>query len=373
MYGSSSSCALEVVDAPLDLVEHHRIGALVVEHPGAQRLERGQALAAHVIRGVPRHLVGHLLQAGERRGEDHAGVVAQLVRKRPAVRELGALGRGLVAQHERDARVAERVDAGGDRQLGVAPERGQPFLVDPELLDRVERAGAPGELDHGLEPVDRLERGAAVLALDQPRDVLVEHLAAQAARDHVDSLLAVEQARDVRVVEEPLGAGEPERRAGDDHRLGRSAPSPSVARGTRARRTADGGLGGRPTRTRLSRGPRMRLRGRARLQLDGLARDRIPSGAQAGGPQAAEGVVERRHVALLGVVAGEADDRVVAEHVRGEALQRMLRADLDEDPRALVVQRAQPLHELHRRRDLAAEHVEHLLRRRRRPSDRARR
>ena len=235
--------ASEVVDAPLDLVEHHGIGAVVVEHPRAQRVERGQALAAHVIRGVPRHLVGHLLQAGEGRGEDHAGVVAQLVRKRPAVGELRARGGGLVAQHERDARVAERVDARGDRQLGVAPERGQPVLVDAELLDGVERAGAPGELDHVVEPVDRLERGAAVVALDQPRDVLVEHLAAQAARDHVDSLLAVEQARDVGVVEQPLGAREPERRAGDDHRLGRRQP---VALGahqprprSRTRRTAE--------------------------------------------------------------------------------------------------------------------------------------
>ena len=110
---------------------------------------------------------------------------------------------------------------GGDRQLRVVPERGQPFVVDPELLDRIERAGAARELDHRVETVDRLERGAAVVALDQPRDVLVEHLAAQPAGDHVDALLAVEQPRDVRVVEEPLGAGEPERRAGDDHRLGR--------------------------------------------------------------------------------------------------------------------------------------------------------
>ena len=158
-----------------------------------KRFERGQALAAHVVRGVARHLVGHLLEAGERRGVDHPGVVAHLVRERPAVRELRALGRELVAQHERDARVAERVDAGGDRQLGVAPERGQPFVVDPELLGRIERARPRRELDHGLETVDRLERGAAVLALDQSRDVLVEHVAAQAARDHVDPLLAVEQ------------------------------------------------------------------------------------------------------------------------------------------------------------------------------------
>ncbi len=61
------------------------------------------------------------------------------------------------------------------------------------------------------------------------------------------------------------------------------------------------------------------------------------------------------------MVAGEAYDLVVAEHIRGEALQRVLRADFDEDPCALVVQRPQSLHELHGRRDLAAEEVEHLL------------
>ena len=199
--------ALEVVNAPLDLVEHHRIGALVVEHPGAQRFERGQALAPHVVRGVARHLVGHLLEAGERRGVDHPGVVAHLVRERPTVRELRALGGELVSQHERDAGVAERVDAGGDRKLGVAPERGQPFVVDPELIGRIERARPRRELDHGLETVDRLERGAAVLPLHQPRDVLVEHVAAQAAWDDVDPLLAVEQPGDVGIVEEPLGAG----------------------------------------------------------------------------------------------------------------------------------------------------------------------
>ena len=90
----------------------------------------------------------------------------------------------------------------------------------------------------------------------------------------------------------------------------------------------------------------------------------IPSGcrAQPGGPEAAEGVVERsaRRPAWGGCVA-RLTIVVVAEHVRGEALQRVLRADLDEDPRALVVQRAQALHELHRRGDLAAEDVEHLL------------
>ena len=209
--------------------------------------------------------------------------------------------------------VAKRVDAGGDRQLRVAPERGQPLVVDAELLDRVERAGPPGELDHGLEAVDRLERGAAVVALDQPRDVLVEHLAAQAARDDVDSLLAVQEPADVRVVEQPLGAGKPERRAGDHHGLGIGA-SPATAAGA-----GSGAAGARARRAPGGRAPRARPANGAapsrRLELDRLARDRVPAGAETRSPQAAQGVVERRHVALLGVVAGEADDRVVAEHV----------------------------------------------------------
>ena len=170
--------------------------------------------------------------------------------------------------------------------------------------------------------------------------------------------------RDVRVVEEPLGAGEPERRAGDRPPARSPGASPATAAGD--------GLGehARPA------APRRGARRGARL-AHGAADAAAPvapaaartdsratgsrSGAEARGPQAAQGVVERRHVALLGVVAGEADDRVVAEHVGGEALQRVLRADLDEDPRALVVQRVQALDELHRRGDLAAEHVEHLL------------
>ena len=38
-----------VVDAPVDLGEHDRIGAVVVEHARAQRLERREPLTAHVV------------------------------------------------------------------------------------------------------------------------------------------------------------------------------------------------------------------------------------------------------------------------------------------------------------------------------------
>ena len=192
----------------------------MVEHPSAQRLQRGQALTAHAIGGVSLGLVGHLLQAGQRRREDDAGVVAQLVGQTPAVGQLGAPGRGLVVQDERDAGVAQRVDAGGDRQLGVAAQRGQPVVVDAELRAEVERTGAGGELDHRVEAVDRLPRRASVFALDQARDVLVEDVPPDPGGDHVDPLLAVEQPRDVGVVKQSLGAGQTERGAGDDDRLG---------------------------------------------------------------------------------------------------------------------------------------------------------
>ena len=53
-------------------------------------------------------------------------------------------------------------------------------------------------------------------------------------------------------------------------------------------------------------------------------------------------------------------DDVVPEDVGGEALQRLLRSDLDEHAGAGVVQRAQSLHELDRRRHLGGQQVEHL-------------
>ncbi len=48
-YGSCSSWCCEVVDAALHLGEYDRVGALVVEHPRPQRLERRHALAAHAV------------------------------------------------------------------------------------------------------------------------------------------------------------------------------------------------------------------------------------------------------------------------------------------------------------------------------------
>ena len=366
--------ALEVVNAPLDLVEHHRIGAVVVEHPRPQRLERGEALAAHVIRGVARDLVGHLLEAGERRGVDHPGVVAQLVRERPAVGKLGALGRGLVAQHERDARRREA------RRCPRRSPAGCRARARPAARRR-RRTPRPGRTRrHAPASLITASRRSIVSNEAPPSSPLTSRVMCLSSmsrrrRPGMTSIPCspLSSRRDVRVVEQPLGAGKPERRAGDRPPAHAPAPRrrrpPARAREPSGARRSSGARRARASRT----APRMRLRGRAWPELDRLARDRVPAGPEARGPQAAQGVVERRHVALLGVVAGEADDRVVAEHVGGEALKRVLRADLDEDPRALVVQGVQALDELHGRGDLAARACRASAPRRRRRSDRARR
>ncbi len=127
------------------------------------------------------------------------------------------------------------------------------------------------------------------------------------------------------------------------HRAGRDRRSPAL------RRPPDGDRG-RSRRCRSAVAPG--------CSSAGLARDRLAAGAESGGPQTAQRAVERGHVALLGMVGGEAQDRVVAEHVGGEALQGVLGPDLDEHPGALVVQRPQPLDELHGRGDLAREHLD---------------
>ncbi len=81
-----------------------------------------------------------------------------------------------------------------------------------------------------------------------------------------------------------------------------------------------------------------------------------------GGVEAGEGLVERHHVAGLGVIGVESDDVGVrrAEDLVDEAGEGALRADLDEHAGAGVVQRAKPGDELHRRRDLPAQDVDHV-------------
>ena len=213
---------LQVVDPPVDLGQH---GCLPVGFGdlGPHCRQRVQLLAARCVEPEAGQLVGEIVVAGEGRGEDDSGVVAQLVGEHPPVGQLGADARRPVVVDERDSGVAQRVDAGADGELGLAPEGGDPVGVDAELLAEVEFTRPPRQLDHVGGAVDRLE-ACAGLALHQPGDVLVQHLVADPRRDHVDPLLAVQDAGDVGVIEDVRRAGQAERGSRDDDWLGGSRP-----------------------------------------------------------------------------------------------------------------------------------------------------
>ena len=418
---AEQEAAVELVRVRLELVAQLRdqridLGARggVRPHPGAQPLERQKLLAARAILRVGLQLLGEAVAARERAREHDSGVVAQRVGQAPAVGQLRAERRRLVAHHQRQAGVAHRIEPGAERQPRRHVERLVARRLDGELLHDVEGRVAAGELDDLRRVVDRLEGRAADVALDEARDAHVDHAAAHLGRHRADELLAREDAADVGVVEDALHARQAERGTGDHQRLGVVAgahrggrrchvqgagggieavqPQPllqhageqpaelndAVVAGERADRGGHRGHRGGSCHPRARRSGGRQRDGRARhrraRRRDSSARRRSRTGAgrssrrrreaEPGRPQAAQRLVEGRDVALLRVIGEQREHVVVgAEHVLDEAMQRALGPDLDVDARPGVVQGAQPLDELHRRRDLAAEDLDHLCRR----------
>ena len=320
---------LQVVDAAVDLGQRSSL-AVVGGHLGPNLDQGGELLAARGVDPEAGQLVSKVVVAGERRGEDDPGAVAQVVGKHPPVGQLAADARRPIVLDERDAGVAQGVDPGADGELGLSSERRDPVGVDAELVAEVELAGPAGQLDDVGRAIDRLE-APATFALDQPGDVLVEHLLANSRRDHVDPLLTVQDAGDVGVVEDVCRAGQAEGRTRDHDRLGRRRGIVDPVR--------PGGSG----------------RGIGELESQRIGR----VDAETRGVETAESLVEGSRITELGVV-GRQRHHVVAEDVGGETLEGLLRADLNEHASALLVQRAQTLNELDRRRHLGGEQVKHL-------------
>ena len=338
-------------DALVDLPRHR----VVVADACAQGQQQIQRLPSGPVDVIAIEFVREAARAREGRGEDYAGVVAHRVRQHPAVGQLRADTGCLVVLDEWDPGIAQRVQAGTDRQSCDTVERGVPLLVHAELPHEVERAHPTGELDDVRRVANRDEAARAVLVLDQPRDVLVEHPPAEPRRDGADELLAGEEPADVRVVEDVLGAGQAEGRAGDDDgAIGGGVLD--VPAGRAAGLCGDAALDRcRGDRCRGDRCRGDRCRGD---RCRGLGRR-----SEAGRVQSAQRLVERHDVAGLRVVGEQGDSVVVRAHddVLGEPVQGLLRAELDEHPCAGVVEGVEALDELHRRGHLAAEDVEDLL------------
>ena len=168
---------------------------------GPHGFQGGELFAAGVVDPEPGQLVGEVVVAGERRGEDDPGAVADVVGEHPPVGQLAADAGRPVVTDEWDAGVAQRVDAGAHRELGLrARGRGSARRRRRTPRRRSNSPARPASLitSAGLSIVSKR-------APDSPftRRVmcLPSDLVADPRRDDVDPLLAVQDAGDVGVVE----------------------------------------------------------------------------------------------------------------------------------------------------------------------------
>ena len=152
------------------------------------------------------HYVGKGVTAGEGGAKNHAGIVAHGVWQSPAVRQLGAFGRGLITHDQRDSGVTQRVNARADSQASNTVESGQALGRNAEFTSQIESASATRQLDDVGHIVNGFKRGLSLLALNQAQDVLVQHVLAEVRGDGADELIAAQDAFDVAIVEDVLGS-----------------------------------------------------------------------------------------------------------------------------------------------------------------------
>ncbi len=126
----------------------------------------------------------------------------------PTLGQLRSLGSGLIAHDQRDAGVAQGVEAGGDRQLRDPVESAYAFGGNSELLFQIESASTARQLDDVRDAADGFEGGVSVIALYQAGNVFVEHGAPEARGNRIDELIAAQDAGDVAIIENVIGSGQ---------------------------------------------------------------------------------------------------------------------------------------------------------------------
>ena len=134
----------QVFGAPFDFLFENGVAVRF----GASReqiLQQAQLLAAGVIGVIATHFIGEGIAAGERGSEDHASTVAQRVGQGPAILQLRISCRGLVAHDQRDAGIAQGVEAHRDGELGRTIKRGHGGRRKCRIPfpDRMRRRGPP--------------------------------------------------------------------------------------------------------------------------------------------------------------------------------------------------------------------------------------
>jgi hypothetical protein len=365
---------LQGVDPMVELFTQ-QLAASELRDTGADGLEVAEAFLPGAVLVVAPELSNERVQAGEGGGEDHPGGVSVRIGQHPPLGQLPARRRRLVMHHQRYPGIAEGVEPGADGEHARDVERLRPLGGKAEVIDEVDDARPPGELDDIGLARDRFEAAATFLRLDEPGDVLVDDLLALLHGYRVDELLAPQNGRNLVVAEHPLAAWQAEAGTGDHHRR--------VWRGFAGCESEDLGALREEFREEVAellvslgaethwldlravhgtgRGQRRLGRSAIREASCAIAVRGRPE-AKAGGVQPAERLIESDDVPLLGMVGEQGEDlRVVTQHLLHEAVERALGADLDEHSAPRVVKGAEALDELHRRGDLPTEDVNHLI------------
>ncbi len=355
-------------------VQLHRGRAVVHQGPG--RLQLGQTVTASLVPPEALDDAHEEVEAWPSGTEDDAGIVPHVIGKPPSQRELGPGARGPEAAHQGDPGVPEGVDPRGDGQLGGPVQGPQPVLGEPVLGNQVELAGTAGELDHVFGIGDGLEPGRALGALHEAGDAPVQDRVAQLLRHRRDEHVPTHDLLQRVVVEDPLAPGESHRHAGDPDARRCLLPGPSAGVELEAlvQELGEHAPEGDVAVLGRRRGGRRGAHHRRSRSLGAHHRDRRSVGnrhallahtpPQPHGPEPAQRPVHLHHVGGLGVVGEEHGDALAAAyHVHRHPVQGPLGAHLHEDPAPGVVQRVQRLHPLHRRADLPAQDLHHLLRR----------
>ena len=377
---------LHLVDAVIEFGGKGVATASGPSETGAQRLQLFETGAPGEVLLEAIRLGDGEVTAGEGGGEDDAGFVSHRVGEHPSLGKLRARGGGLVAKHERDARVAKCIEPCGDRKRRGPVEHLGTRCGDPVLLHEIDLAATPGELDHIGLRVDRFESTPARLALVESGDVMVDHLLTQLDGDGVDEHLASEELLYPVGGEHSLGTGQPETRPGDygvrpcrrcgglgsssyrstllgidlvtlleevgeqmaELEVGVFAVGRDARSGSELRSSGPGGGGRCGCRGRGGRRRWAGVVGRGSGSC-GIFGPRARAVSEPGGVQAAERLVERHDVPLFRMVREQGDHIVVfSENVLDEAVQGLLRSHFDEDAAPGVVQCSESLDELDR-------------------------
>src|SRR5450631_930242 len=138
-----------------------------LEDEATVELERFALLARFV---KARDFAGEVVEARERRREDHTGFVGHGERQPPAVGQVAARGGATVVANQGNASVTQRFDTSANGQRRGDVENLGTLLGDAKLLGQVEGTLAPSQSYDFVDRLNRLQARLADFALVQAND-----------------------------------------------------------------------------------------------------------------------------------------------------------------------------------------------------------